>query len=111
MDDRENRQDLGDIGLLMLVIGVYLMLANVIRRRATNWVTAFFGSLAALGVEGFGAFVLYGHVLRGTASRPLSTQPALDLLFAVSLVCYVLLVIEAFREQRRALDAIDEWPE
>ncbi|NMB76647.1 MAG: hypothetical protein GYA21_16145 [Myxococcales bacterium] len=108
MNDRENKQDLGDIGLLMLVIGVYLMLVNVIRRRATSWVTAFFGSLAALGVEGFGAFVLYGHLLRSKTSRPLSTQPALDFFFAVSLVLYVLLVIQAFREQRRAIDVIDE---
>lgn len=106
--DKENKEGfgLGDLGVLLIVVGIYLFLAQQIRARATKLLTVVLGSLVAASVTIWGAIAL-ANLLKGGKSW--DVMPGVYVFLVLSAVFYVLLLVKAIRENRAACsDADDE---
>lgn len=101
----EKNEGLGNsLGVLLIVVGVYMFLTGLVRRKATNLLTIILSSVAVAFGELFGIFALLGHI--GVSREFAEAKPGFMAGMWLCLVVYILMLVEAYREHRSAVRAV-----
>jgi hypothetical protein len=98
MTDEYNDNDeggLGNLGILLIFVGVFLFLDGLVKANAKNISTRIFGILTILGVMVSGVLLLYNHCIDGVRGPEMAS---LTILFGV---LYIIVLIKACVEDRR----------
>ena len=92
--DNDTESKLGNLGILLFFIGIYMFLFGLIRARATSGFTVFFGGLVTFFVEVLGGLTL----VVALSSTHYAREFVLYFFFGISCVLYIVLLIKAHKE-------------
>ena len=103
MFEEKKESNIGILGLVLFVVGIYMFLFSFIKNRSTHGLVVFFGGISSFFVVLFGILVFYDRVLRNSTPEMPEMIVGLVLFGAIYLIC----AIKAHIDDRYSYDSFD----